>query len=202
MTVPYHYEESDHHIRMTATMAAFVAILVAVAGLTIWQAGFDGGGSTTDRSTVEVQGGERTLSPASQGQTGYTNPSLAGAGARYGVTIAPSEWSLPDVNEIRSFPNGPAVFGANGGPGGHSLGVPDGARTSPAQALADFGTPEAAGGLPYLPTFEESTPNQAINDYPNFGLAESQTAQQLDCSYWSVCDDGPNANPNAGSRVQ
>ncbi len=201
MTVPQHYDTGEHHIGMNAAMAAFVALLVTVAGLTIWQADLGTGGGSSSPDIVEVEGGERTQSPDVQAR--YANPGFTTAATRYGVSIAPDEWSLPDVNEIRSNTGGTSPFAAaNSGPGGHSLAVPENTGISPAKALADFGTPEAAGGLPDLPTINEAAPTQGPADYPAFGLAESPSAQQLDCSYWSVCDDGPVENPNAGSRVQ
>jgi len=188
MTVPYHYEESDHHIGMTATMAAFVAVLIAVAGLTIWQAGFEGGGTTqSDRSIAETD--STVPSAALVAASRFPDPSLAGQSTQSAVSIPSNEWELPTAEEVRALTSGASPFpAANGGPGGTTLDLTAQrveTGPTPAQALADFPTPEAAGGLPDVLRLIEATPTEASpteagTDYPS----------------------GPVENPIVGSRVR
>lgn len=57
MTVPIHVDSTgDRHFPATAAIATFVVILLAVAGLTLFETGSDGGGSSnSDLRTSEVE---------------------------------------------------------------------------------------------------------------------------------------------------
>ena len=84
MTVPVHHQDTgDHHFGLIAA-ATIVAVLLAVASLTILQVSFDGGGTTTERtqtgpSVVETASPEEVFSPERARAASYTAAVRAGA---------------------------------------------------------------------------------------------------------------------------
>lgn len=176
MTVPIHVEDTgDRQFPATAAIATFVVILLAVAGLTIFETGFDDGGSSeSNLRTREFEdfsperaraAGARASSAAGiQGDRyGYLGPSPNTATAST-VGIPAHEWALPDVDEVRAY--GPQASEA---------------RTS---SRADATDPLEAD-CAYWGTCASEWPAHD-NGYPTFELGGSVNRP----------------NPNAGSQVR